>query len=213
MGQLSPTGIEDTPLYEDRLKRLVPIVDALLTVSLVAYVGLQYWPLPVAVVALAGISLLQYLVVRVHFKEPSILEDKHDVTVNSIRPESTLVRFERLLDQGRYEEASALVSDLAHDKSLAASIARARLALGRGDARAAQSELAQTTDAAQAEKKSKAGRMWFVYQARAFLRLGAELNFHRLFEEAMGRFAVEAVAARQAEALAAVGLESEILAA
>jgi predicted unusual protein kinase regulating ubiquinone biosynthesis (AarF/ABC1/UbiB family) len=41
----------------------------------------------------------------------------------------------------------------------------------------------------------------------AFLRLGAELNFHRLFEAALGRFSVEDVAARQREALAAVGLE------
>jgi len=101
-----------------------------------------------------------------------ILEVKNDVTVNSIRPESTLVRCERFLDQGRYEEAAILVAEIAEDKSLAASIARARLALGRGDAKAAQSELATTTDVAKAEKKSRAGRMWFVYQARAFLRLG-----------------------------------------
>ena len=74
-----------------------------------------------------------------------ILEEKHDVTVNSVRPESTLVRCERLLDQGRYEDAAVLVAELANDKSLAASIARARLALGRGDAKAAQSELAKTT--------------------------------------------------------------------
>jgi predicted unusual protein kinase regulating ubiquinone biosynthesis (AarF/ABC1/UbiB family) len=41
----------------------------------------------------------------------------------------------------------------------------------------------------------------------AFLRLRAELNFHRLFEEAIEGFSVEAVAARQRAALAAVGLE------
>ena len=40
----------------------------------------------------------------------------------------------------------------------------------------------------------------------AFLRLRAELNFHRLFEEAISAFAVEGVAAHQAEALAGVGL-------
>ena len=43
----------------------------------------------------------------------------------------------------------------------------------------------------------------------AFLRLRAELNFHRLFEEAIGGFKIEDVAARQGEALAAVGLEAE----
>ena len=42
----------------------------------------------------------------------------------------------------------------------------------------------------------------------AFLRLGAELNFHRLFEAAIEGFSVEAVAARQSAALAAVGLKA-----
>ena len=40
----------------------------------------------------------------------------------------------------------------------------------------------------------------------AFLRLGAELNFHQLFEDAIADFSVEAVAARQRDALAEVGL-------
>jgi predicted unusual protein kinase regulating ubiquinone biosynthesis (AarF/ABC1/UbiB family) len=53
----------------------------------------------------------------------------------------------------------------------------------------------------------------FVFMDRAaiglgavFLHLGAELNFHRLFNEAMGDFSVDAVAARQSAALAQVGL-------
>lgn len=54
----------------------------------------------------------------------------------------------------------------------------------------------------------------FVFMDRAaiglggvFLHLRAELNFHRLFNEAIERFSVEAVAARQREVLAAAGLE------
>ncbi len=54
----------------------------------------------------------------------------------------------------------------------------------------------------------------FVFMDRAaiglgavFLHLAAELNFYRLFQEAIGDFSVDAVAARQAEALGAVGLE------
>jgi predicted unusual protein kinase regulating ubiquinone biosynthesis (AarF/ABC1/UbiB family) len=53
----------------------------------------------------------------------------------------------------------------------------------------------------------------FVFMDRAavglgavFLHLRAELNYHRLFEEEVGRFSLEALADRQAEALAAVGL-------
>jgi len=53
----------------------------------------------------------------------------------------------------------------------------------------------------------------FVFMDRAaiglggvFLHLRAELNFHRLFNEAIGRFSVDQVARRQARALAAAGL-------
>ena len=41
----------------------------------------------------------------------------------------------------------------------------------------------------------------------AFLRLGARLNFHRLFEDAIADFDPDAVGRRQAEAMKAVGLE------
>ena len=40
----------------------------------------------------------------------------------------------------------------------------------------------------------------------AFLRLGAELNFAALFDEATAGFSVEAVGARQAAALASAGV-------
>jgi hypothetical protein len=53
----------------------------------------------------------------------------------------------------------------------------------------------------------------FVFMDRAaiglggvFLHLKAELNFYRLFGEAIANFSVEAVAARQAAALSAAGL-------
>jgi len=53
----------------------------------------------------------------------------------------------------------------------------------------------------------------FVFMDRAavglgavFLHLKAELNFHRLFEAAMGDFSAEEVAARQSDALRAAGL-------
>ena len=53
----------------------------------------------------------------------------------------------------------------------------------------------------------------FVFMDRAaiglgavFLHLGAELNFHKLFNEAIGDFSISGVAERQSAALAAVGL-------
>jgi len=42
----------------------------------------------------------------------------------------------------------------------------------------------------------------------AYLRLGAELNYHRLFEESLEGFGLPAVAARQSEALEAAGLKT-----
>jgi predicted unusual protein kinase regulating ubiquinone biosynthesis (AarF/ABC1/UbiB family) len=54
----------------------------------------------------------------------------------------------------------------------------------------------------------------FVFMDRAaiglgavFLHLGAELNFHKLFNEAIGDFSIDRVSARQSEALAKVGLD------
>ncbi len=44
----------------------------------------------------------------------------------------------------------------------------------------------------------------------AYLRLGAELNFHQLFEESIAGFDVAAVSARQAKALASVGLDGAV---
>jgi predicted unusual protein kinase regulating ubiquinone biosynthesis (AarF/ABC1/UbiB family) len=57
----------------------------------------------------------------------------------------------------------------------------------------------------------------FVFMDRAavglgavFLHLAAEVNFYRLFNEAMADFSVEAVAARQSAALAAAGLQPAV---
>ncbi len=54
----------------------------------------------------------------------------------------------------------------------------------------------------------------FVFMDRAaiglgavFLHLGAELNFHQLFNEAIGDFSIDEVTKRQAAALAKAGLD------
>ena len=57
----------------------------------------------------------------------------------------------------------------------------------------------------------------FVFMDRAavglggvFLHLKSELNFHRLFEAEIERFSLDALAARQAEALRAAGLDQPV---
>jgi serine/threonine-protein kinase PknK len=101
-----------------------------------------------------------------------ILEPKDGVTVNSVRAEPALLRCQRLLDQGRNDEAAALTGELQGDRSLEASIVRARLAIGRGDPKAALAELEETSAAASAAKTTTLGRTWFLYRARAHLRAG-----------------------------------------
>ena len=56
----------------------------------------------------------------------------------------------------------------------------------------------------------------FVFMDRAaiglgavFLHLGAELNFHKLFDEAIGDFSIKDVTKRQTAALAAAGLDED----
>ena len=132
-----------------------------------------------------------------------ILEAKEGVTVNSIIPESALSRCEGLLDQGRYEDAALLISELGDDKSLAASIARARLALGRGDPKAAQAELEESSRLANASKKTKLGRTWFLYSARACLRVG---DYARAEQAAAVALEGGGEQALEADALAVRGL-------
>src|SRR5205807_2546830 len=96
-----------------------------------------------------------------------------------------------------------LVAELGDDASLEASIARARLALGRGDAKAAQAELHRSRHLADAAKKTKVGRTWFLYVARAHLRLG---DYARA-EEAVGTILQErGEPALEADTLAVRGL-------
>ncbi|THD43375.1 MAG: AarF/ABC1/UbiB kinase family protein [Bradyrhizobium sp.] len=74
-------------------------------------------------------------------------------------------------------------------------------------------EIASVMQALKAEGQKLKVPREFVFMDRAavglggaFLRLGAELNFHRLFEEAIEAFDLDALAARQRDALTKVGL-------
>jgi serine/threonine-protein kinase PknK len=114
-----------------------------------------------------------------------ILEDRGDVTVNSIRPEPILLHCSRLLDQGRFDEAMPIVEQLAADRGLSASIARARLALGRGDNAEALRELSAVEPLAAAEAASSAARAWALYASRAHLRLGDYAKAEALADQAL----------------------------
>jgi serine/threonine-protein kinase PknK len=132
-----------------------------------------------------------------------ILEPKGSVTVNSVTPESKLDRCERLLDQGRYDDAAALIRELGESDGLRGSIARARLALGLGNATAALDELANSKNLALGEASSKLGRSWLLYEARASLQVG---NYAHAENAAQSAIAPGGDASLEADALSVRGL-------
>jgi serine/threonine-protein kinase PknK len=132
-----------------------------------------------------------------------ILEPKDGSTVNSVAPEPAIVRSSRLLDQGRSDEAALIIAELSADQSLAACIARARLALARGDANAAIEELNTGKSVARREASSATGRSWALYLARAHLRLGNYPKAERWAETARAAGAPQSI---ESEALSVQGL-------
>jgi transcriptional regulator with GAF, ATPase, and Fis domain/energy-coupling factor transporter ATP-binding protein EcfA2 len=97
----------------------------------------------------------------------------------SIAPPSSLTRAQRLalvertLDMGRFGEAdkelAALEAPRDEAETVAFAIARARIALGRGDAKEGAAALDAVAKAAQ---KGDLARAWRVQRARAFVRAG-----------------------------------------
>lgn len=89
----------------------------------------------------------------------------------SFAPASGVQEIDLLLDQGRFEEAAAAIAQAPAGDPLSMAIARARLALGRGDPKEALGLL----ESVRTEAAALGGlvrRQWSLQQARAMLRLG-----------------------------------------
>jgi len=89
----------------------------------------------------------------------------------SLPPPSSLLTLEALLDQGKFEEAAAQLPSVADESSVALDLCRARLALGRGEARQAWEILLGCKAKAVAESGLRY-RQWLLQAARAHIRLG-----------------------------------------
>jgi transcriptional regulator with GAF, ATPase, and Fis domain len=113
--------------------------------------------------------------------------------------EHALDEIDRALDMGRFDDAARCLDELAPPEGDAARVraglARARVAIGRGDAVGASGALASVERAALAGKQARA---WSVLRARAALRAGEYAQ--------AGRFASDALAGAARDPLAAEAL-------
>jgi serine/threonine-protein kinase PknK len=113
-----------------------------------------------------------------------LLEREVGRTHASAAPPSGLQQAEVLLDQGRFEEAAAALSQ-ATGNEVNVGLAQARLALGRGEAKDAMQKLT----AIEAGVRALGGmtlRRWCVQAARAWFRLGKYADAANLARQAIG---------------------------
>ncbi|WP_438007727.1 sigma 54-interacting transcriptional regulator [Sorangium sp. So ce321] len=111
----------------------------------------------------------------------------------------------RLLDRGHFDAAAEALSRYQGDSSPAVVIARARLAMNRGDAARALAELQRVKDAVEASGDHGLGAFWSLQMARALVRVGDYGEAERRAGEA-----VERVGPIKLEAELAGGVRSQL---
>lgn len=87
-------------------------------------------------------------------------------------PEEPLARAVHYLDHGRFNDARAALEQAGESEPLALAVARARLDLGLGEARAALEQLSGVAGLAAAGADTDAVRAWRLYLARAHIGVG-----------------------------------------
>ncbi|WCQ87882.1 sigma 54-interacting transcriptional regulator [Sorangium sp. Soce836] len=93
----------------------------------------------------------------------------------------------RLLDRGHFDAAAEALGRLQGDGSPVVVIARARLAVNRGDAARALAELARVKDQVEASGDRAQAAFWSLQMARALLRTGDYVEAERRAGEAVER--------------------------
>ncbi|WP_437610340.1 sigma 54-interacting transcriptional regulator [Sorangium sp. So ce834] len=93
----------------------------------------------------------------------------------------------RLLDRGHFDAAAEALGRLQSDGSPVVVIARARLAVNRGDAARALAELARVKDQVEASGDRAQAAFWSLQMARALLRTGDYVEAERRAGEAVER--------------------------
>jgi serine/threonine-protein kinase PknK len=169
----SPISFVVPPLDKDTaaelVHRSVPSLPDALRAHLVEHTGRRPGPLRAAVRTLAGRAIVSKEDVDVALDGP----DRPYARTTGADRAQELERAERALDRGRLDEAAfalaALDTPCGDPERVRMGLVRARIAIGRGDANGALSELAKIEPLAKAQDRA---RPWQALQARALLRAG-----------------------------------------
>ncbi len=177
---------------EELLRRAVPSLSDALRAHLVARAGGRPGTLRAAVRRLAGRVVVSVEEVEAAIAGPTAPAADAPVVA------SPLDEAERALDTGRFDEAALAIAAASDAHPVRLALARARLAVGRGDASLALTELADVEAAA---RQGPFFRAWQGLRARAFLRSGAHAEAAALARAALEGGASDAAAAEARSAL------------
>ena len=172
------------------LHRSVPSLPVALGSRLIERTGRRPGALRAAVRRLAGRA-----VVCDEDVERALGEDRPSTPVNAQRGQR-FEEVERALDRGRFDEAVSALSAIGMPRTeserVRIGLARARLAVGRGDAEGALSSLEAIEGGCRSMGKARA---WTALRARACLRAGRYAEAASLAEALIGEDATDAYAA------------------
>jgi DNA-binding NtrC family response regulator len=154
---------------EDLVQRAMPSLPDALRAHLVARTGARPGALRTFVKKLAGLAIVSAEDVDAALASPA----RTTVPPSSMGRDDLFAALDRSLDTGRFDEASAFVTELGaakdDDERVRIAMARARVAIGRGDAKEALAQLASVEKLARGD----AERAWLATKARACLRAGS----------------------------------------
>ena len=153
----------DKPAAVDLVRRAVPSLTDSMIERIVTACGCRPGELRRVVRTIASEAVASADdIERVLSEEPD-----RDATV----PEDPLARALHFLEKGRYDDARAALDAVNTAEPLAIATARARLAVGLGEASVALSELESVRAIAQQEPDTPAGKAWRLYLGRAHVGL------------------------------------------
>jgi serine/threonine-protein kinase PknK len=194
----------DVHAADDLVRRAVPSLPDALRAHLIARTGARPGPLRAAVRRLAGQAIVSKEEVDAALDGPPRVSSANPPPPSQAGRARMLDDVERALDMGRFDDAARQLEGAGTPRSDAERVrvgmARARVAIGRGDTTAALAALEAIEDAA---LRGAFRRAWQALRARACLRAGAYAEAATLAKEVIAGGRDDALAA---EALSVHGV-------